>query len=53
MRSFRHVFRHAYDYELDGERVKAVAQDALESWKGLQKDKNRFRKFLLDFIEAE
>ncbi len=53
LRAFRHVFRHGYDYTLDGPRVKASSVAALDIWDMLERDKDQFRAFLLELMEVE
>ncbi len=48
LRGFRHVFRHAYDHKLDGERVVQLARKTLDAWGTLESDAGRFRAFLLE-----
>jgi len=51
LRRFRHVFRHAYEFQLDASRVSQLAQLALASQLQLQADMSRFRAFLLQLLE--
>jgi hypothetical protein len=44
LRGFRHVFRHAYTYGLDGERVTALLGKALELQESLLGDISQFRE---------
>lgn len=46
LRGFRHIFRHAYDYELDPDKVKSLKHKMLTHWKCLEKDVNIFIDFL-------
>lgn len=46
MRGFRHVFRHAYDYELDPDKVKGLKHKMLTHWKCIEKDVDIFTEFL-------
>lgn len=48
LRSFRHVFRHAYDYELDPQRVEGLAARVQEEWPGVRNDFHRFRTLLIE-----
>jgi hypothetical protein len=47
LRRFRHVFRHAYDYQLDAHRVSELASQAVALRSPLTQDKDRFRQFLV------
>jgi hypothetical protein len=51
LRKFRHLFRHAYEYELDGEKVISLTRKYLTKAKNIENDKNIFKKFLLEAIE--
>lgn len=42
LRAFRHLFRHAYSYELDPERVKLVLKKAIELKSNFKKDLDTF-----------
>lgn len=44
LRSFRHLFRHAYNYEIDPRKLKIVLEDAHK----LKKD---YKELVTDFIE--
>ena len=46
LRGFRHIFRHAYDYELNPDRVKSLKQKMLAHWKRIEKDVAVFTEFL-------
>ncbi len=39
---FRHVFRHAYGYELDWNRLKPLFHGLPENWKTIKKDLNKY-----------
>ncbi len=39
---FRHVFRHAYSYELDWKRLKPLFSGLTENWNDVKSDINRF-----------
>jgi uncharacterized protein YutE (UPF0331/DUF86 family) len=43
LRGFRHLFRHAYGYELEAERVIRLAEKAINLKESFSKD---FRKFI-------
>ncbi|MDY6969832.1 MAG: hypothetical protein SVR08_14405 [Spirochaetota bacterium] len=49
---FRHIFRHAYDYKLDGEKILSLAELMLNNNEMIQKDKDDFRKFLIEAVES-
>jgi len=51
LRGFRHVFRHAYSYGLDGEKVKNLATRVLEAKGNIMKDIKAFRDALADMSE--
>lgn len=46
LRGFRHIFRHAYDYELNPDRVKSLKHTMLAHWKRIEKDVGVFTGFL-------
>jgi hypothetical protein len=48
LRGFRHVFRHAYDYDLSAERLARLKERVLGGWKIVQRDIKNFTKFLKD-----
>lgn len=50
LRGFRHVYRHAYMYELDPERIRSMKAKVLAGWVWVEDDINRFGKFLKDTI---
>jgi len=47
LRSFRHLFRHAYSYELDIRKVRIVLDDAMKLREIYRKDTNIFLENLL------
>lgn len=51
VRKFRHVFRYAYEYELDGDRISVLAEKLLKNKKVIHKDILKFKKFLIDAIK--
>ena len=51
LRGFRHVFRHAYSYGLDEERVNALLRKALNKEDTVIKDLQTFRKNIASFVE--
>ena len=46
LRGFRHVFRHAYDYELSADRLAQLRKNILENWENIQRDLDNFKNFL-------
>ena len=46
LRGFRHVFRHAYDYELSAEKLKALREKMVAQWGLVDRDVEGFRNFL-------
>lgn len=50
LRGFRHIFRHAYDYELDPERVDSLKQKIAVKWDYIKKDMHSFMSFLQDVL---
>jgi HepT-like protein len=52
LRGFRHVFRHAYSYGLDDERVGALLRKVLGQENTLIKDLQTFRKTVAGFAEG-
>jgi len=51
LRGFRHIFRHAYDYELDPERIDSLKQKIIVKWDYIKKDMCRFISFLNDILK--
>lgn len=51
LRRFRHVFRHAYDYQLEPERVEHLQKKILAQWKLVQADLEAFKAFLVSQIK--
>ena len=51
LRKFRHVFRHAYDFELDAGRVAVLLADAVKLRALLAEDQAQFRRFLVQLLE--
>ena len=51
LRGFRHVFRHAYNYGLDAERVSTLLRKILAQKGPVSKDLNNFRKIIAGYIE--
>lgn len=46
LRGFRHVFRHAYDYELSPRRLTDLKARLLENWPQVKQDLTVFENFL-------
>jgi len=46
LRKFRHIFRHAYDYELDAKRVKELSQLLLDNFPLIKSDLSQFEAFI-------
>lgn len=53
LRGFRHIFRHAYDYELDSERVDSLKQKIIVKWDYIKNDMHGFMSFLHDILKYE
>ncbi len=53
MRSFRHVFRHAYTYELDKVKIKHLKTKILSGIKLILLDIDTFENFLKNLLEKE
>ena len=51
LRGFRHVFRHAYSYGLDDERVSTLLRKILGHKGPVNKDINKFRKIIAGYLE--
>lgn len=51
LRGFRHVFRHAYSYGLDVERVGSLLQKYMGQKDTLKRDFSAFRKSVASYIE--
>jgi uncharacterized protein YutE (UPF0331/DUF86 family) len=51
LRGFRHVFRHAYDYELAPGRLRELKARLLGNWPQVEGDLKAFQAFLSDFTE--
>lgn len=50
LRAFRHIFRHAYDYELSADRIRDLRKRLLTQWKIVDADLEAFRTFLEEAI---
>jgi uncharacterized protein YutE (UPF0331/DUF86 family) len=51
LRGFRHVFRHAYSYGLDEDRVQALLRKIIDSKDVVIKDLNTFRKTVAGYVQ--
>ncbi len=52
LRGFRHVFRHAYDYELSPDKLRALKGKILGEWDLVSQDLQIFQAFLQDKLKA-
>ena len=52
LRGFRHVFRHAYDYELSPARLAALKSRVLAEWDLVTRDLQIFQDFLRSKLES-
>ncbi len=46
LRAFRHIFRHAYSYELDPERVRNLKTKVKRHWRLIRRDLDEFARFI-------
>jgi len=53
LRKFRHVFRHAYDYELNPKRVKELSELLLDSFPLIKSDLDKFKEFLKSKLSSK
>lgn len=53
LRGFRHVFRHAYSFGLDDERVSALLRKILDRKDSIISDLQNFRKTISGFTEEQ
>jgi hypothetical protein len=53
LRGFRHIFRHAYDYELDEVRLRQLKEKLLAGWTAVQNDLETFKVFLQEALEIK
>jgi len=51
LRGFRHIFRHAYGYELDSKKVFEIQDKIIKNWQKVKKDIEKFCKFLEENLE--
>ncbi|OHD69730.1 MAG: hypothetical protein A2W19_13490 [Spirochaetes bacterium RBG_16_49_21] len=52
-RKFRHLFRHAYEYELDSGKVTELAALLAKNWTNVEEDKKKFMEFLIEQIDRK
>jgi len=50
LRGFRHLFRHAYDFELDAEKLRRLVRDWTVHQVALSAALNNFRNYLLEKV---
>ena len=53
LRGFRHIFRHAYDYELDEVRLGQLKAKVIEGWTAVEEDLANFGGFLREALDIE
>jgi uncharacterized protein YutE (UPF0331/DUF86 family) len=53
LRGFRHIFRHAYDYELDEGRLRQLKAKMMKGWTAVEKDLANFGDFLQEALDSE
>ena len=53
LRGFRHIFRHAYDYELDEVRLHQLKARVMRGWTAVDADLANFGGFLQEVLESE
>jgi hypothetical protein len=46
LRGFRHIFRHAYDYELSVDRLIQLKHKIMDGWESIQQDIDNFADFI-------
>ncbi|MDI6735189.1 MAG: hypothetical protein QME42_03185 [bacterium] len=51
LRGFRHLFRHAYDYELSPKKIEELKVELLEGWSKIKDDLRRFENFLQEKMD--
>lgn len=51
LRRFRHLFRHAYTYQLDPRKVGTLRTEILQAWTMVENDINTFTIFLRSILE--
>lgn len=52
LRGFRHVFRHAYDYELSPEKLNLLRDKMVAQWCLVDQDLEKFQNFLQEAISS-
>ncbi len=53
LRGFRHIFRHAYDYELDEEKLCQLKTKVMSGWTAVEKDLEIFGTFLREALDSK
>ena len=53
LRGFRHVFRHAYGYALDPDKVIALKVLLEKHWSTILADLSHFKEFLKSIVDTE
>jgi len=53
LRGFRHIFRHAYDYELDEGRLRQLKAKVMREWSAVEGDLANFSGFLREVLDSE
>lgn len=53
LRKFRHVFRHAYTYDIDREKVGNIKLRILSKFDSIISDINKFEEFIKERLEGE
>lgn len=46
LRGFRHIFRHAYTYEISPEKLSTLKSKLIENWDKIKKDLTEFKNWL-------
>ena len=52
LRGFRHIFRHAYDYELDAVRLRQLKDKVMRGWTAVAEDLANFEGFLQEALDC-
>jgi hypothetical protein len=53
LRGFRHIFRHAYDYELDEARLRQLKDKVIRGWAAVEEDLAYLGGFLQEVLESK
>lgn len=53
LRGFRHIFRHAYEYELDEVRLRQLKDRLIAGWTAVEDDLQMFRGFLQEALKKK